>query len=355
MVYRIGRNGRFLSCSGYPECTVSRNIDKDGKLIDDVIAKEPCAVCGQPMVLRKSRLGPFLGCSGYPDCTNTLPCDESGVPLKKVKPEDIRQTCQECGSSMVVKFARGKSFLGCSGYPKCRTTTPLPPGVHVEKPKPEDAGVRCDKCGRPIVIRKSRRGPFLSCSGFPRCRNAMPMDKLDHLRAMGAAGEIPDPPPENNNGRNNRRGGAKTKGAKRGKVDIKALGPPPEGFAWTRTGRPVVETWPEGSLTCPDCGQEVAPKTGRFGPYFGCSAYPKCSFVANLRGEAKKRAAVEMPTPAKPKPIPTDIPCDDCGSPMVIRTGRAGPFLGCSKYPTCRHSKPLPEGTTVEALSAGKR
>ncbi len=352
MVYRIGRNGRFLSCSGYPKCTVSRNVDKDGKPVEDIVADEPCKLCGKPMILRKSRLGPFLGCSGYPECSNTMPCDDQGVPLQKVKPEDIKETCDECRSPMVVKFARGRSFLGCSAYPKCRGTKPLPPGVYVEKPKPQDAGVRCDKCGRAMVIRKSRRGPFLSCSGFPRCKNAMPLDKVDHLRALEAEGKIPDPPPQNNNnGANGPRRNATTARTKGGKVDPKALGPPPPGFAWTRTGRPVVETWPDEPLTCPDCGSEVALKTGRFGPYFGCTGYPKCSFAANLRGEAKKRAAVEVPAPERPKPIPTDIPCDECGQPMVIRTGRTGPFLGCSKYPKCRSSKPLPNGTTAESLA----
>jgi len=358
MVYRIGRNGRFLSCSGYPECTVSRNIDKDGKPVDEVVAEDPCEHCGKPMILRKSRLGPFLGCSGYPECSNTKPCDEDGVPLKKVKPEDIKEICDDCNSPMVVKFARGRSFLGCSTYPKCKGTKQLPPGVFVEKPKPEDAGARCDKCGRAMVIRKSRRGPFLSCSGFPRCKNAMPLDKLDHLRELEAEGEIPDPPTENNGkGRGARNGTSKTRAKKGEKVDIAALGPPPPGFAWTRTGRPVVETWPEEkeSLTCPDCGSEVSMKTGRFGPYFGCAGYPKCSFAANLRGEAKKRAAVEAPTPERPKPIPTVVPCDECGEHMVIRAGRTGQFLGCSKYPKCRFSKPLPDGTTAEALATSAK
>ncbi len=348
MVYRIGRNGRFLSCSGYPECNTSRNIDDEGRPIEEVVAEAPCEKCGKPMVLRQSRRGPFLGCTGYPDCDNTLPCDEQGRPLRKVEAEDIKETCDECGKPMAVKFARGRAFLGCTGYPTCKATKPLPEGVYVEKPKPEEAGVSCDKCGRPMVIRRGRRGPFLSCSGFPRCRNAMPLEKLDHLKQLAQEGKIPDPPPEPA-GNNGARRTAKGKG-KNAKVDVASLGPPPPGFAWTRTGRPVVETWPEQPLVCPECGAEVTLKHGRFGPYFGCSAYPKCSFVANLRGEAKKRA--EKEAPPRPKPIPTDIPCDECGAPMVIRTGRSGPFLGCSKYPKCRFSKPLPEGKTVEALTA---
>jgi DNA topoisomerase-1 len=227
----------------------------------------------------------------------------------------------------------------------------MPPGVYVEKPKPEEAGVRCDKCGRPMVIRKSRRGPFLSCSGFPRCRNAMPMEKLDELRAKNEAGEVPEQPvdyPRNGNGKRSVPRDAK------GKVDVSALGPPPPGFAWTRTGRPVVETWPEDALACPQCGGRVELKRGRYGPYYGCTSYPKCAFVANLRGNAKKRAEEEMPAPDRPKPIPTEIRCDECGEPMLIRTGRTGKFLGCSKYPKCRFSKPLPQGTTAEELAVSR-
>jgi DNA topoisomerase-1 len=92
-------------------------------------------------------------------------------------------------------------------------------------------------------------------------------------------------------------------------------------------------------------------RSGRYGPYFGCTNYPKCSFVANTRGAAKKRAEKEAPTPPKPKPIPTEIPCEECGAPMLIRTGRTGPFLGCSKYPKCRFSKPLPEGESADTLA----
>lgn len=352
MVYRLGRNGRFLSCSGYPECKVSMNVDLEGKAIADVVADAPCVECGKKMILRKSRMGPFLGCTGYPECRFTLPSDDKGVPLKKVKPEDIKEKCPECKSEMAVKFSRGRSFLGCSSYPKCKTTMSIPEGLYVEKPKPIDAGARCDKCGRAMVIRTSRRGPFLSCSGFPRCRNAMPEDKIEHLRALEAEGKIPDAPPENSsNGRAKNNNLPKDKN---GKVDIAALGPPPPGFAWTRTGRPVVETWPEDSLVCPDCGGEVSIKTGRFGPYFGCIRYPKCSFVSNLRGAAKKQAEIEFPSAARPKPIPTNVRCDECGETMVIRKGRSGQFLGCSKYPKCRFSQPLPEGETAESLAVAK-
>jgi topoisomerase IA-like protein len=131
---------------------------------------------------------------------------------------------------------------------------------------------------------------------------------------------------------------------------IESLGPPPEGYAWTRTGKPVVETWPEGTLACPNCGSDMALKSGRFGPFYSCTNYPTCKTSINLRGEAKKRAEQEMPAPERAAPIPTDIVCEDCGAKMVIRKSRGRAFLGCSAYPTCRATQPLPP--ELEAVAA---
>ncbi len=384
MVYRHGKNGRFLACSGYPECKVAKDVDRDGKVIEPVPIDERCETCGSPMVMRRSRRGSFLGCSRYPDCETTRPCSETGVPLKKVRPEEIQQACPECGSAMAVKFARGKAFLGCTKYPDCKATAPLPDGVYVERPKPEPSGARCDKCGRPMVIRKSRRGPFLSCSGFPRCRNAMPLEKLDHLKELEAQGQIPPPPTDKNGGArggngtrsgdgirsgngdrngNGSHGGPGAAGngraaASRGKSpgksrtltkeEIAALGPPPPGFVWTRTGRPVVETWPDEALRCFECGAEMTLRNGRYGPFFSCTA---CKTVANLRGPAKKKAEEESPRQERAKPIETDVPCPECGAKMVLRMGPTGRFLGCSNYPRCRKTMEVPPGLLREVAA----
>lgn len=356
MVYRFGKKGRFLSCTGYPECQNARDVDNAGKMIQPVIVTERCAVCGRQMVLRRSRRGPFLGCSGYPECNGTKPCAEDGQALKKISADEVKQSCPECGHPMQVKFSRGNSFLGCSAYPKCKGTAPMPEGVYVERPKPEEAGARCDKCGRPMVVRKSRRGPFLSCSGFPKCRNALPMEKLEHLKALEAAGEIPvAPPPGDKSSSRNGGVGANGNGAGRGKAkrltkeEFAALGPPPPGFAWTLTGRPVVDRWPTEPLKCFSCGGEMTLRTGRFGPFFSCG---KCRAAANLRGEAKKRAEAEAPAPERAKPIATDLRCPDCGAAMLLRMGKTGRFLGCADYPKCRKTMEAPPGLLREVAEA---
>jgi ssDNA-binding Zn-finger/Zn-ribbon topoisomerase 1 len=354
MVYRWGKTGRFLSCSKYPECKGAFNIDREGRPIRQKRVETKCDVCGREMILRQSRHGPFLGCSGYPECTNTIECDESGEPLKLVTEQELEEPCPACGEGTLQVRRRGvRAFLGCNRYPKCRETRPLPEGVRLErKTEPaEDAGINCDRCGRPMRIKRGRRGKFIACSGFPRCRNTKPIEKLDELRAASAAagGEVPssDAGDEAGDGaeaptRSARRPATPRSGGGNGKSGADPQGAPPPGFAWTRTGKPVVEVWPEDTLHCPECGSEMQLKAGRFGPFFSCTNFPKCRCSVNLRGEAKKQAEIEMPPPQRPKPVPTDIPCEECGEPMLIRVGRSGKFLGCSKYPKCRSTKPVP-------------
>ncbi len=317
------------------------NIDREGKPVATQKIEVDCELCGKGMVLRQSRHGSFLGCSDYPNCTSTIACDPQGEPLKLVRDEELEEPCPTCGAgTLKVKRRGARAFLGCDKYPSCKETHPLPEGVRLErKVSPvEEADFPCEKCGRAMVVRTGRRGRFIACSGFPRCRNTKPVEKLEELRAAAAAaGKTASVAPAGGNGS---RGNIPT--TSDGKVDFEALGAPPTGFAWTRTGKPVVEAWPDGVLDCPQCGSELALKSGRFGPFFSCTNYPKCRCSVNLRGEAKKQAEVAMPAPKKPKPVPTEIPCEACGSPMWVRAGRAGNFLGCSGFPKCKSAKPLP-------------
>ena len=180
MVYRWSQSGQYLACSDYPDCKNTLPLDKQSKPIIIQAGEVKCTNCGKDMILRQSRFGLFLGCSGYPECKTNMPCDEKGKPLKTVKEEDIKETCELCGKPMAVRRKGRRAFLGCSDYPQCDNTAPLPEGIRLA-PKPkqpaEPAGVDCDKCGKPMVIRSGRRGKFVACSGFPRCRNTKPLPK----------------------------------------------------------------------------------------------------------------------------------------------------------------------------------
>jgi len=143
VVYKFGKNGKFLSCSAYPDCKFSAPCDKEGKMLEEKQSELKCTVCGKPMVYKNGRFGPFLGCSGYPDCKTILNIDKDG--------------------------------------------NVLPP-----KPPPEPTEIRCHKCkeGR-LVIRQGKKGPFLGCGRFPRCRTIISIKQLDHLKKLQAEGQWP--------------------------------------------------------------------------------------------------------------------------------------------------------------------
>lgn len=135
--------------------------------------KIKCEVCGKPMRLQFGRSGRFLGCTGYPECPNTKPVvfDDNGEPRPMVLEEKV--ICDKCGKDMIMKSGRFGLFLACSSYPECKNT----------KSYNQDLGITCPKpgCGGNIVQLKSRKGRiFFGCSNYPKCDFATwyrPVDK----------------------------------------------------------------------------------------------------------------------------------------------------------------------------------
>lgn len=141
--------------------------------------KEPggvdCAACGQPMLVRWTKGGRFLGCSGYPDCKATRP-----LPGEEPKGE----SCGLCGAPMAERTGRFGRFLSCSAYPRCKGTRALPKKTGRFE-VPADWKEACDKCGAPLKIQRGKRGGFILCSAYPRCKNSrrFPRDWDRSLRA----------------------------------------------------------------------------------------------------------------------------------------------------------------------------
>jgi DNA topoisomerase-1 len=130
------------------------------------LLEEKCPKCGKQLAKRLGRNGYFIGCTGYPECDYTRNVDEE--PGASQEPEIIEgRVCPKCGSPLVVKRGRYGKFIGCSGYPNCRHMEPLEP--------PEDTGVQCPECKRGSMLkRKSRTGKvFYSCSRYPECKYAV--------------------------------------------------------------------------------------------------------------------------------------------------------------------------------------
>ncbi|MBN1509722.1 MAG: type I DNA topoisomerase [Sedimentisphaerales bacterium] len=155
-----------------------------------------CPDCGRQLLYKFGKNGKFLSCSGYPDCKFASPCDKEG---KMVQNQVTEHKCPTCGKPMVIKRSRFGTFLGCSDYPQCKTTQKMDKQGNVLPPKPpaEPTGVKCYNCKQgELVIRQSKRGPFLGCNRFPRCRTIVSIKGLDRLKQMQAEGQWPPESPE---------------------------------------------------------------------------------------------------------------------------------------------------------------
>jgi DNA topoisomerase-1 len=164
MLIKVGKFGPFIACSGYPECTNTRELETtepESEGGEEEI--EPCDNCGKPMVMKRGRFGQFLACSGYPECKTTrkLIATKQGN-LKAAKPDQILdEKCPRCSSNLVVKQGRFGEFTACTNYPTCKYIKHKSTGVAC----PKDA----DKGGE-VVERKSKRGKiFFGCSNYPDC------------------------------------------------------------------------------------------------------------------------------------------------------------------------------------------
>ncbi|OGL40150.1 MAG: DNA topoisomerase I [Candidatus Schekmanbacteria bacterium GWA2_38_11] len=168
MMKKWGRNGFFLACPKYPECRNTKNFtqDENGSIIpvEEKTFGEKCEKCGGEMVIKVGRYGKFLACSNYPECKNTkqiVEDDEGAVEIKDTQILD--ELCPTCTKPLAVKKGRYGTFVACSGYPECRFI------------KPKGTGAFCPEkeCGGELVERKSRKGLFYSCNNYPKCKFAL--------------------------------------------------------------------------------------------------------------------------------------------------------------------------------------
>jgi DNA topoisomerase-1 len=160
LVIKWGKHGSFIACTGYPECTYTRELtvdlpDVDGADLSEQGDEEYCENCGRPMVLKKGRFGTFFACTGYPDCKTTKPIGGA----QKKPDQKLDELCPDCGSNMVLKTGRFGEFTACSNYPTCKYV------------KQKTIGVKCPECNEgEIAERRSKRGKtFYGCVRWPKC------------------------------------------------------------------------------------------------------------------------------------------------------------------------------------------
>jgi DNA topoisomerase I len=156
MVIKWGRHGSFIACTGYPECTSTRELPTTtSEDLGEQGEDEYCPNCGRPMVLKKGRFGQFMACTGYPDCKTTR---QLGQTEKKADVK-LEEACPQCGKNLVVKSGRFGEFTACSDYPTCKYV------------KQKTVGVKCPECHEgDIIERRSKRGKtFFGCNRYPKC------------------------------------------------------------------------------------------------------------------------------------------------------------------------------------------
>jgi len=255
---------------------------------------EMCPKCGRPLVknFSKKTRREFIGCSGFKEGCKYIKPGE-GEPERE-EPVETEHKCPVCGKFMLRRMGRSGPFLGCSGYPDCKTTMNIgEDGQPVISARPTE--YTCDKCGKPMVLREGKRGPFLACTGYPKCKNAKDVDA---------------------------------------------------------EGKPVQST--DTGIKCEKCGSPMAVKRGPRGPFLGCTAYPKCRSLKSLTAELREK--LNLPDSPAKKATPTievSVTCPECGSPMKLRSGRKGWFLGCSKYPKCKGTREAPPEVVEQLAAAG--
>jgi len=111
LVYKDGKNGKFIGCSNYPTCDY---VQKEPKKQAEETG-EMCPICGKPLVKRTDRKGkPFIACSGFPSCKYIKP--ETGPSSSE---EESYGICPDCGGKLIKKKGKYGYFLGCENYPKC--------------------------------------------------------------------------------------------------------------------------------------------------------------------------------------------------------------------------------------------
>ena len=170
-----------------------------------------CPKCNRPMRVKSGSRGRFLSCSAFPTCDGSMDLDDSGLPVERLEPfrsgprreriEIELPTCPDCGAAMVPRSGSAGDFVGCSAYPACKRTidTVAAPGggpgvagresssdgpdrdrrdkaksdtANAEVATPSRRGARaCAECGSAMQERRGgRAGIFLGCTAFPRCR-----------------------------------------------------------------------------------------------------------------------------------------------------------------------------------------
>lgn len=221
----------------------------------EVKTTETCDLCGSPLLLKWGKFGSFYACSAYnkkdpSSCTFTKENTANKPDLNTPEAQDAAEQeeyCENCGKVMVLRRGPFGMFMSCPDYnadPPCKTFRKLSQKQQQKQSAPQPTGEKCPQCGKDLVLRQGAYGEFVSCSGYPKCKY-------------------------------------------------------------------VKQNIIEG-MKCPKCGTgDIAERKAKRGNIFwGCTNYPKCDFTSNN------------------KPVPQK--CPECGSAYLLEKSlKSGVYLEC--------------------------
>ncbi len=143
---------------------------KKEDIIEEKITDIMCPKCGKPLQEKFGRFGKFLACTGFPECKHTQPLNETKEEAEAVEKAN-HGVCEKCGGEMVIKEGRFGKFLACSGYPECKNIKSL---------NEQKLDMKCPECGKGDVVIKftKRKKRFWGCSEYPNCKYASWTDPM---------------------------------------------------------------------------------------------------------------------------------------------------------------------------------
>ncbi len=217
----------------------------------EIPTDQSCDNCGSPLVMKWGKFGTFYACSAYDkkvkgSCTFTKENYDTkpNLNLPEGDAEDKEEFCEACGRPMTLRNGRFGPFMACTGYnadPPCKTVRRLSSKQQQKPAVPLEEN--CPKCSAQLVLRNGQYGEFVSCSAYPKCKYI----KQDTI-----------------------------------------------------------------GMHCPRCRDgEIVQKKSRFGSlFYSCTNYPKCDFTANHKPVAQV--------------------CPECSSPYLMeKVLKSGVYLVC--------------------------
>jgi DNA topoisomerase-1 len=173
--YRVGVAPRLASVSFVKAVKAKDKIEKLTNL-GDAPKEFPCPECGSSMVYKLSKNGRFMSCSRFPECHGARKEDGSIIE----PPKELDELCPQCGAHLIEREGRFGRFIACSNYPKCK---------FVKRDESQGGtGVKCITCNKgEIVEKRGRFGPFYACSNYPDCKFAMKARPTGNICSMCGA------------------------------------------------------------------------------------------------------------------------------------------------------------------------